>query len=169
MRVTTSSARAAAPIGFVVLISCLAGCGGDGSDENRVTVYPVTGKVTMAGAPVADAAVMFSPQGEQPTAAGRTNTDGEFTLTTYEAGDGAAAGEYTVVVTKTAAGPGLDPEQVHAAEAAGGGTTAAGHGAAQAESGSALPSRYASPAETPLKATVGADAENHFEFPLEAQ
>ena len=82
------------------VVACLAaaGCGGGG---DQLTTYPVTGVVTYNGAPVGDATVGFVPAEEgKPSAFGRTAQDGTYSLTTYEAGDGAPEGSYTVTVTK---------------------------------------------------------------------
>lgn len=88
------SSSAAALAAFV-----LAGCSG-AEGGNQVDVYEVTGKVTLNGAPVANALVTFSPKANQPVATGRTDESGQYTLTTYAAGDGAAAGEYVALVYK---------------------------------------------------------------------
>jgi hypothetical protein len=75
----------------------LGGCGGDGPQ-----LHPVSGKVTLNGAPVAGATVVFTPQGDPngPMPSGVTGDDGRFELTTHPHGKGAPAGEYAVVVTK---------------------------------------------------------------------
>ena len=79
----------------------LAGCSG-GDAAKHVAVFKVTGTVTFQGKPLAQAIVTFSPKEGQPVAFGTTNDKGEFTLTTYTAGDGAAAGSYGVLVSKAA-------------------------------------------------------------------
>lgn len=76
----------------------LAGCN---STEGRVQTHKVKGKVTYNGAPVASATVTFAPQEKgTPTAMGITDGQGVYTLTTYDSGDGAAAGIYKVLVYK---------------------------------------------------------------------
>lgn len=81
-----------------------AGCGGS---EDRTPVHPAGGTVLLDGKPFAKATVVFlpaKPQGrspEDPAAAARvaeTDDQGRFTLSTYEADDGAPAGEYVVTV-----------------------------------------------------------------------
>ena len=152
----------------IMLVATLCtGCGNP-AEEGRVDVYPVTGTITYAGGPVADALVSFSPDEEgQPVATGRTNATGQFTLTTYEAGDGAAAGSYTVIVTKVAAPASTSAEPAHDAEASAYSQVDVGaHGAqgagADEGGGSLLPQP-----STPLKATVTADGDNEFDLVIE--
>ncbi|MDB5313076.1 MAG: carboxypeptidase regulatory-like protein [Gemmataceae bacterium] len=80
--------------GFIVLALAplLAGCG----KENPVKV---SGTVTLKGQPVEGASVQFVPvAGGGRPAAGTTQTDGGFSLTTFQDKDGALPGEYKVVV-----------------------------------------------------------------------
>jgi hypothetical protein len=58
--------------------------------------------VTLDGAPVAGATVLFMPEGQggRP-ASGFTSADGEFRLTTYKDDDGALPGTYRVLIQKT--------------------------------------------------------------------
>jgi hypothetical protein len=80
-----------------------AGCGdAPAGAKNRPPVYPVTGKVMHKGTPLADAFVSFrsgSPD-NQVGAAGKTDANGEFTMTTFEPGDGAVEGNHMVTVIK---------------------------------------------------------------------
>lgn len=147
----------------VLLATCtLAGCGGD-VDAGRKPVFPVTGTVTMHGAPLGGATIAFAPQDGQPTAVGRTDDLGKFQLTTYEYGDGAAAGAFRVVVNKFVAGPaggsvdgGGDDHE--AAEEA-----ASVHDAASEEAGQQLvPEQYTSSADTPFNVEVKTSGENDF-------
>jgi hypothetical protein len=74
----------------------LAGCSGAKSKT-----YPVEGVVTEDGVPVDGATVTFNPTTEGGViATGRTDSKGEFHLTTYTSGDGAVAGEYAVTISK---------------------------------------------------------------------
>jgi hypothetical protein len=76
----------------------LIGCGGSG-------IAPVRGVVTLEGAPVAGATVLFMPDGPgggRP-ASGFTASDGTFRLTTYKPDDGALPGDYRVLIQKTEA------------------------------------------------------------------
>ncbi|HXG12520.1 MAG TPA: hypothetical protein VNK04_22380 [Gemmataceae bacterium] len=85
--------------GLVGLTVALASCGTKG----RLPVYPVKGKVLVDGKPAKDAFVNFFPKdtgGREPYAPyAQTNENGEFTLSTYETGDGVPAGEYDVTIT----------------------------------------------------------------------
>lgn len=68
----------------------------------RPKTYPVTGVVTMAGQPLADATVMFDPvDGDGSGAIAVTDAEGRYKLTTFEAGDGARPGEYRIAFLKT--------------------------------------------------------------------
>jgi hypothetical protein len=69
------------------------------SQDKRVPVFPVTGQVSFAGKPTPRALLVFHPVIESSLRPlGTVDEDGTFTLTTYEQGDGAPAGDYTVTV-----------------------------------------------------------------------
>lgn len=97
----------------VALAIGLAGCGG-----GTPSLVKVTGMVTLDGAPVPGAAVMFVPTpdtakalgGFSATASGETGPDGSFTLKTMDK-DGVAAGVYLVgvVLTKMEGAQKFDP------------------------------------------------------------
>lgn len=151
---------------LVLLLTALTlnGCG-DGADVGRQPVFPVTGTVTMHGAPLADATVAFAPQAGQPTAVGRTDAQGKFKLTSYEYGDGAAAGSFRVVISKTAASPAaasLDSGDHEAAEEA-----VSAHDAASEAGNEMIPVQYTSSADTPFAVEVKADGPNDFPLPIE--
>ena len=100
MRVLTRC-RLALFLPFLTLT--LSGCGDPG-----IGAVPVSGKVTVDGAPQPDVLVMFSPDSAGGEAAsGKTDAEGVFHLTTQEYRDGAIPGRYKVVVTKyeTEGGP----------------------------------------------------------------
>lgn len=149
------------------------GCSSGAEGANRIDVYPVIGRVTMNGNPVANATVTFSPQADQPVAMGRTDASGNYSLTTYEADDGAAPGDYKVMVTKSAGGskaggaPSHDPNDPQASSA----DPQAMHAAARTSSGenlssSLLPQKYASKADTDLTASVTDGDSNKIDFDL---
>ena len=140
-------------------LALAAGCGGDPGAEGRAETFATSGTiVTSAGAPVANANVAFAPREGQPTAFAKTDAQGRYRLTTYEFGDGAAAGEYKVVVTKSVIAA---PEPAVGAVGAGGGHAIDEDAAYKARlegKGSdrqdLLPEQYSSASTTPLSATV---------------
>ncbi len=81
----------------------LAGCGG-----SNVAVNYVEGTVTLDGSPLSNAMVSFSPVagGTGKAAVGKTDDKGVFKLTDTQntrVGDGAAAGDYQVSISKPVA------------------------------------------------------------------
>jgi hypothetical protein len=67
------------------------------------TVYPVHGKILVNGRPATDCQIAFHRTSEgnkafPATPNGLTGSTGEFELTSYNAGDGAAEGEYVVTI-----------------------------------------------------------------------
>ena len=83
--------------GCALLVLFLSGCGGG----SKAGTYPVTGVVTFKGEPLPNAAVTFFPVQGRP-AAGMTNAQGEYFLSTFAAGDGAMSGTYSVTVALSA-------------------------------------------------------------------
>jgi hypothetical protein len=81
-----------------VLAALVAGCGGGGGPAVG-TLYPVKGQVLLpSGKPLNGGAVVFLAKGRAGTAArGEVDSGGNFTLKTGDQ-DGAAAGEYNVVI-----------------------------------------------------------------------
>lgn len=68
-----------------------------GCSDGRPTRVPVSGKVTIDGAPVMQGALRFKPA-EGRVATGAIASDGTFTLMTYEPGDGVVTGTHRVTV-----------------------------------------------------------------------
>src|SRR5687768_13891650 len=85
------------PLLFVPLL--LAGCGGDAS---RLKTHPVEGTVQFEGRPLEGAFVVLHPKGlsdpKNLPAHAKTDAMGKFKTSTYDAHDGAIAGEYSVTV-----------------------------------------------------------------------
>jgi hypothetical protein len=108
------------------------------SRSDGPATYPVAGTVRVNGKPAASALVAFHPLDGSVRPTGRVRDDGTFALTTREGADGAPTGEYrvTVVWTRAVAGKKAvsDGDDVPVR--------------------SLLPSIYAKPEATPLKATV---------------
>lgn len=120
--------RPCRPLGPLCLAAILAGCG---ADDGRVPVYPAGGKVTVAGEIPEGALVVLYPakkgegEGEGLRPSGRVKPDGTFRLTTYDADDGAPAGEYAATIqwnklikqgADYKAGPNVVPAEYAAAE-----------------------------------------------------
>ncbi|MCX7665147.1 MAG: carboxypeptidase-like regulatory domain-containing protein [Gemmataceae bacterium] len=122
-------------IGFTItLLLGFSFVGGCQKSEVRPKLYPVTGKVTYNSSPVENATVVFHPIGDQGAnpakPRGKTDAQGNYKLTTYNADDGAPAGDYRVTVELWLAGrPDEGPSN-------------------------RLPARYADPKSSDLKVTV---------------
>lgn len=130
--------------GFSCLL--LSGCRG----ETGPRLFPVAGRVTLAGEPLATGAVTLRPEStrdgwEQPT--GSIDEDGRYRVFTRER-PGAPAGRYLVVVFSTA--PTRDKD----------GAAHPGLPASQ------IPVRYSDPAQTPLRITVGDSTGPAFDLEL---
>lgn len=144
----------------------LLGCGGGA--EGGKPVFAAGGTVLLNGSPLPGATVAFAPVTEgQPTAIGNTDANGVFKLTTYAFGDGAAEGQYKVVITKIA------PEESSSAANDGHGddgvdSAADSHSSRKGGSGSAnlVPGQYSSTTSTTLTADVKSGGENNFTFDL---
>lgn len=79
----------------VVALIALAGCGDDGLGKR----YPVSGKVTYKGKPVAKGSISFIAVAPDGRGAAGEITDGQYSMTTQSPGDGAFPGSYTVTIT----------------------------------------------------------------------
>jgi hypothetical protein len=138
------------------LLTVAIGCGGSSFPDP----VAVTGTINRGGSPVADAKVTFLPKSaEGRSASGVTNAEGKFTLTTFNTGDGALPGDYTVTILK------VDPNaNGGSAEIGDDGEVGADYGAgmdgAATDSGGAteslLPAKYADAAQSGLDRTVAA-------------
>lgn len=129
----------------VLLLVPLTGCGK--KDENLPKTYPTSGVVMYKGNPVAEAQVTFHPQGQGNPATGRTEANGRFILTTYDALDGAVPGTHVVTVELFPEGglPGMEIE-----------TTGA----------TPIPEKYFTPSTSPLTAEVKKDDANNITLEL---
>ncbi len=142
------------------LLALVVGVWGCGNGATRQDTVPVTGLVTYNGEPVEGATVVFgAASGQDRPATGTTDGSGRFTLTTYERGDGAIAGEFTVAISKTETVGGMTEDEEHAA-------IEAGEEIKPAETVDHLPERYKDGTQSGLTADVEAGQENHFEFEL---
>jgi hypothetical protein len=143
----------------------LVGCGGGKSGPQ---LAQAKGKVIYKSNPVAGASVTFaSEQGE--LAAGITNEQGEFTLSTGGR-PGAMLGTHKVYVSKAASAPGMpqDAKNLKAEDMMKMQKAAMGQAKPPAPPKSEIPTKYADPRTSPLPpATVSSDAsKNVFEFTL---
>lgn len=122
------------------LLVFVVGCGETQGDLPKTA--EVTGKVTYKDRPLASAIVMFYPDGGQKPATGRTDEDGNYSLSTFGDKDGAEIGKHIVTVTAYE----------------------------QTEEGvsmkSAIPQKYGSKQESPLSTTVKED-DNRFDIVIE--
>ena len=131
--------RMLATLAWVVIAS---GCG-----DGREKQVSVTGTVFYQGEPIEGARVTFHRVGARP-ASGVTDTEGRFTLRTYDPDDGAVIGVHAVAIGKTDRNPKYDltnPEKMFV---------------------DLLPLQYAQPHTSELTADVTADGENNFRFDL---
>lgn len=135
-----------------------------GKSANREKTVRVTGVVTYQNKPVEGATVTFNPgTGSTARAAfGVTDSNGKYSLTTYESNDGAIPGKYFVTVAKKVgperpADPAREedyvppedmPKQPVAAPV------------------SVLPAKYAAPTTSGLTADVTDKSGQTFDFPL---
>jgi hypothetical protein len=81
-----------AALSFIVFVVVVAGCG-----DGRPARVAVSGRVLIDGKPLTLGYVRFVPQGARPSG-GRIGPDGRFTLTCYDAQDGAVTGRHAVEV-----------------------------------------------------------------------
>lgn len=161
-------------VASVVAAIAVTGCGGGTDHPDTVAV---TGKIIYNGAPLPKATVTFSPEEEGGFPAfAITNAQGEFELTSFDAGDGAVPGNYKVMVSKmtevkqgdegsTSEDPGaayLAMERqgfnVHSNNPGG------DNSYKPPEPEDVIPTRYKDKSKTPLKAEVKEGADNDFEY-----
>jgi len=136
-RIACPPAVPAVSLLFTLLSVATLGCGG----ESRVSVVPVSGKVTFQGTAPAGAQVVLHPvtRSDETSVApsGTVKEDGSFQISAYDQGDGAPPGEYVATVqwfrlVAEEGGSGRGPN--------------------------VLPVKYASPETSPVKVTVNSDA-----------
>jgi hypothetical protein len=155
-------------MGLVAALPVITGC----APSKSVGAVKATGTVTFDGKPLEGATVSFIPDGEGGrNAAGLTDAQGNFRLTTLEPGDGAMPGKYKVTVTKKDSDPNAYVPPASQEE----GMKRAAAEAAKANSGfykgvtpvkDLLPERYNSDKTSGLSAEVKSGGDNNFTFPL---
>ncbi len=142
-------------VSAVMVLALLVGASGCGPGSN---IVPVTGVVVYQGKPVADAKVMFMSPESSRTATSQTNAAGEFALTTFTDGDGAAIGEHKVAISA------FTDEMV--AKLSNAQQMAIGRGEKVEGMSASVPTHYSSFDKSGLTATVKASEKNHFRFEL---
>lgn len=81
---------------FGIALSAMIGC-----RDNRPPTYPAGGTVKFEdGNPVRMGFISFIPTKGGPSARGKLDTNGQFTLGTYTNNDGAIEGEHIVIITQ---------------------------------------------------------------------
>jgi hypothetical protein len=84
---------------LAVFVALVAACSGCGKSAGMAPLIPVKGKVTYKGQPLKKGRVTFESQDTGKRTTGNLEADGTFVLSTYKQGDGAAAGDYTVIIS----------------------------------------------------------------------
>lgn len=150
--------RSSACIAAALLLLSL-GC----SRSDRVAVYPVHGKLTFEGKPLAGGgSIAFVATGGQAGkgAGGEIKPDGTFTLMTYAEGDGSMAGDFRVIVMQTVV---KEPEASQDGEAPASGPVSV---VSEAER---IPAIYSDHQNSPLTARVEAKPDNEINLDLKRQ
>lgn len=91
--------RAAMLAALIVSAGAGSGCGGVPEAAARLsTTVPASGVATYKGKPLTRGTVVFEPDAGRP-AHGAIQSDGRYTLTTFNEGDGAVEGTHRVSIT----------------------------------------------------------------------
>ncbi|MBL8852314.1 MAG: hypothetical protein JNG89_21760 [Planctomycetaceae bacterium] len=127
-----------------LLVLGLAGCGSNEGAIDKVPVYPATGVVRMDGKPFGPVVVELAPvdrdsNSKARTVMGTADAQGKVVFGTYGIDDGAAAGEYKVVIRSSLSAPPPGP----------------------------IPTRYGSFTSTPLTASISPDRPNEVAVDLQ--
>lgn len=135
--------------------------GGCSKNSGRPKVYPVSGTVKFKGEPVANANIVFLPEGSSPrNPAGTTDAQGNFKLTSYDTNDGAVAGDYIVIIVPGASTDGKKPEERTAQD-----LINLGPGG-KIEGQAIFPPKYSDKKTSGLQRSVVAGDANNFNFDL---
>ena len=132
------------------------GCSSEPPDD-RPARAKVTGTITLSGSPVENARIQFHAVSKSQGAIGQTQADGTYTLTTFVAGDGALPGDYVVTISKKEVEDKLTEDQKLKMQEM-------GRQIPPAKTTELMPREYTNSSASPLKVTVKADEENHFDF-----
>jgi hypothetical protein len=134
----TSRARVAVLAIALAIATVSSSCGKSTPEiKGKLPVFPVKGSVQMDGQPLSGAEIAFRPFGKgfpadaaKSLPQARTDGDGNFSLSTYAANDGAPAGKYRVTIKWR------------------------GDESRNDDDGNVLPGKYANPKATQLRAEV---------------
>lgn len=140
---------------WILAFTTAAGIGCGGPDPKLPRLVPASGRVTLAGKPLAGALVTFTPTGSTrgSPAEGRTDQQGRYELACQH-GRGAAPGSYRVTIMKLVMPDGSDyvPE--------------AGVGPADSPARQMLPPRYSDLQRTTLTASIPEGGSSTLDFAL---
>lgn len=84
------------PIVAMLGVVFVGGCG-----TKYPETAPVSGKITVDGVPVTTGRIIFYPTSGARLSSGEIQPDGNYSLTTFKAGDGALLGSHRVVIEST--------------------------------------------------------------------
>jgi len=154
-------------VGLAVL--AILGC----AKKDKLDTVPVSGLVTLDGTPVEGATVVFGPTSSTGgmAASGKTDATGRYKLTTRDPNDGALAGNYFAIISKTdvqsapasdAIKPGMNPKEAENAAM----EAYLKSGKADPKFADKLPTKYKSPGTSGFKPEVVKGGKNEFDFPL---
>ncbi len=155
---------------FFLFTFVLIGCGDSAS---RPALTPVTGTVIYQDKPVEGATVTFSTESSSRSSSGVTDSNGKFSLTTFDTNDGAPVGQHVVTIAKAEAqadssasstGLGKSPEEMKAMMAQQKAKMQASFAAGPAKM--VLPAKYADAKTSGETRTVAAGDSNDFKFDL---
>ena len=162
LRSRTSTYKLASAFACSLVLLSIIGCGDDGLGKR----YPVSGKVTYKGEPLAVGSISFYPADASPgsEARGATGsiTDGYYTLSTIGGDDGAFPGEYLVAIS--ARKPDMSLAKANQ-EKTGGSYRQDDVAKAFKTATSPIPKKYELTADSGLKRTIAAGS-NTFDFDL---
>ena len=154
------------------LILCLAsisvpgfvGCGG----PKWPPTYKCTGVVTLDGTPVERATITFYPLDGQKPANATTDANGNYELTSFNAGDGATPGAFGVAIQKF---PAIEIEAVPGGKPfdESNNTDEGPTPDSEKDPVNELPEKYSNHEKSGLSATVVTDGENVFTFELKSK
>lgn len=139
----------------------LGGCGQ--TEDHRPPTYPVAGTVVHNGQPVEGALVRFELVDASYSAAGKTDAQGQYRLTTFGVNDGAPAGQYKVSILKYETPPNIPTSESEKDYVS---SETVDRTLEEVIPKNLLPAKYANVNTSGLTATVSEDGANRFDFTL---